>query len=95
MKSAWVEFPYLTYPRTVYDTCGWFLARRRAMPTHRFHIGQIVFLTPSLDQNISGGAYIITKKLPERDGEPEYRVKSVNEPYERVVRESQVRLAGE
>jgi hypothetical protein len=26
--------------------------------------------------------------LPERDGEYEYRVRSVNEPYERVVRES-------
>jgi len=65
------------------------------MPTHRFHIGQTVFLEPSLDRNISGGAYIITKNLPERDGEPEYRVKSVNEPHERVVCESQVRLAGD
>ena len=66
------------------------------MPTHRFHIGQTVFLTPSLKQNISGGAYVITKKLPKRDGEPpEYRVKGVNEPYERVVSESQVSLPGE
>jgi hypothetical protein len=65
------------------------------MPTHRFHIGQIVFLRPSLGRNIPGGAYIVTKKLPERDGEPEYRVRSVNEPYERVVGESLVRLAGE
>lgn len=65
------------------------------MPTHRFHIGQIVFLYPSVGLNISGGAYIITKKLPVRDGEPEYRVQNVNEPHERVVSESQVRLAGE
>ena len=65
------------------------------MPTHRFQIGQIVFLKPSFDLSIQGGSYIITKKLPERDGEPEYRVKSVNEPYERVVSESLVRLAGE
>jgi hypothetical protein len=28
--------------------------------------------------------------LPERDGELEYRIKSVNEPHERVVRESQL-----
>jgi hypothetical protein len=28
--------------------------------------------------------------LPERDGEFEYRVKSVNEPHERVVVESQL-----
>jgi hypothetical protein len=65
------------------------------VPTHRFHIGQVVFLKPSRDLNLPGGAYTITKKLPERDGEFEYRVQSVNEPYERVVGESQVRLAGD
>ena len=53
------------------------------------------FLNPPVTVTSPGGAYIITKKLPERDGEPEYRVKSVNEPYERVVSESQVRLAGD
>jgi hypothetical protein len=47
------------------------------MPTYKFKIGQIVFLYPSVGQNIPGGSYIVTKKLPERDGEPEYRVKSV------------------
>ena len=94
-KSAWVEFRYRTYARTGYDNCGWFFARGRAMPTHRYHIGQIVFLEPSRGLNISGGVYIITKKLPERDGEPEYRVKSGNEDYERVVSESQMRLAGD
>ncbi len=62
------------------------------MQTRRFHIGQIVFLKPSRDLNIPRGSYIISQKLPERDGEPEYRVKSANEPYERVVRESQLRL---
>ncbi len=67
------------------------------MPTHRFRIGQIVFLEPSRDRNIPGSAYayIITKELPERDGEPEYRVKSINESHERVVSESQMRLAGD
>jgi len=55
------------------------------------------FLNPPVTETSRGGAYayIITKKLPERDGEPEYRVKSVNEPRERVVSESQVRLAGD
>jgi hypothetical protein len=28
--------------------------------------------------------------MPQRDGEFEYRVKSINEPHERVVRESQL-----
>ena len=61
------------------------------MPTHKFQIGQTVFLTPFPIQKISGGAYIVTKKLPERDGEFAYRVRSVNESYERVVRESELR----
>jgi hypothetical protein len=56
------------------------------MPTHEFQIGQTVFLSPSISRNVPGGAYIITKKLPERDGEFGYRVKSVNEPYERVCK---------
>jgi len=59
------------------------------MPTYKFQIGQTVFLTPS--PNIPGGACIVTKKPPETDGEFEYRVKSVNEPHERVVRESELR----
>jgi hypothetical protein len=61
------------------------------MPTHKFQIGQTVFLTPTLSRNIPGGAYIITKKLPEHNGKFEYRVRSVNESYERVVRESELR----
>ncbi len=65
------------------------------MPTHRYHIGQIVFLEPSRRLNIPGGVCIITTKLPERDGEPVYRVKTGNEDYERVVSESQMRLTGD
>jgi hypothetical protein len=58
------------------------------MPTYKFKIGQTVFLSPSL--GIPGGAYVVTRKLPEREGEFEYRVKSANEPHERVVQESQL-----
>jgi hypothetical protein len=50
------------------------------VPNYKFQIGQTVFLTASLRRNIPGGAYIVTKKLPERNGEFEYQVKSVNEP---------------
>jgi hypothetical protein len=60
------------------------------MPTYKFQIGQTVFLTPSIGLNVPGGAYIVTRKLPERDGEFQYQVKSVNESYERVVRESEL-----
>jgi hypothetical protein len=63
------------------------------MSTYKFQIGQTVFLAPARSQNIPGGAYIVTKKLPENNGEFEYRVRSATEPHERVVRESELRGA--
>jgi hypothetical protein len=60
------------------------------MPTHKFHVGQLVQLIPSISRNVPGGSYEIVRKLPERDGEFEYRIKSMNERYERVVRESEL-----
>jgi hypothetical protein len=36
------------------------------------------------------GGYVVTKQLPERDGEFEYRIKSISEPHERVARESEL-----
>ena len=59
---------------------------------YKFDIGQTVFLERYLERplGVSGGAYVITKRLPEHDGEFEYRIKSVNEPHERVARESQL-----
>jgi hypothetical protein len=58
------------------------------MSSHRYRIGQVVQLIPSISRNVSGGAYEITKQLPESGGEFEYRIKSMNERHERVVRES-------
>jgi deferrochelatase/peroxidase EfeB len=60
------------------------------MQTHKFQIGQTVFLIPFPIQKIQGGAYIVTRKLPEHNGEFEYRVKSAKEPHERVVGESEL-----
>jgi hypothetical protein len=60
------------------------------MPLYKFQIGQTVFLTASRGRNVPGGACIVTRKLPERNGEFEYRVKSAKEPHERVVGESEL-----
>jgi hypothetical protein len=57
---------------------------------HKFHIGQTVFLERSIA--VPGGAYVVTRRLPECNGEFEYRVKSASEPHERVVRESELSL---
>jgi hypothetical protein len=64
------------------------------MPDHKFHIGEIVELEPSMLRRTSGGVYEVTKRLPKSDaGEYGYRVKSINEPHERVVRESELSKA--
>jgi len=60
------------------------------MHAHKFHIGETVLLLPPLSRHASSGVYEVTKKLPERAGEYEYRIKSSNEPHERVVRESEL-----
>ena len=60
------------------------------MPTHKYKIGQTVSLT-SFDRNVPGGAYVITRRLPEREGEFEYGIRSMHETHERVAPESQLR----
>lgn len=63
------------------------------MPGHKFHIGDIVALEPSRLHQASGGAYEVTKLLPKSDvGEYGYRIKTGNEPHERVVLESQLSI---
>jgi hypothetical protein len=55
---------------------------------HKFKIGERLF--PSrLD--VQDDAYVVIKRLPMRDGEFEYQIKSLTEPDERIVRESELR----
>jgi hypothetical protein len=60
------------------------------MLSHKFHVRQLVQLNLSFSRNVPRGSYEITKKLPEREGEFEYRIKSMSEPHERVARESEL-----
>ncbi len=60
------------------------------MPSHKFNIGDIVTLKPG--RNVPGGVYEVIKRLP-GNGECEYRIKSGNEPHERVARESELTKA--
>jgi len=61
------------------------------MPAHKFYIGENVRLLRSKGHNVQGGSYIVIKRLPASGGEFGYRIKSTNEPHERVVRESELR----
>jgi hypothetical protein len=58
---------------------------------HKFQAGERVRLAASgPNWGVAGGGYVVTKQLPERDGAFEYRIKSISEPHERVVRESEL-----
>jgi hypothetical protein len=58
--------------------------------SHKFHVGQLVQLIPTISRRVPGGSYEIIRKLPESHGEFEYRIKSMNEAHERVARESEL-----
>jgi len=59
--------------------------------THRFHAGQMVRLARSRSAGAAaGGDYKIVRQLPETGGELQYRIKSVRESHERVVKESEL-----
>jgi hypothetical protein len=58
---------------------------------HKFHLGQMVAYYPDKGTWAARGAYVVTARLPERDGEFEYRIRSALEKHERTARESELR----
>ena len=62
---------------------------------HRFKMGQHVRYTPNVFvRDAVAGAYTIVRQLPPSGEEHQYRIKSVDENFERVVRESELERAG-
>ena len=59
---------------------------------HLTNTGLVSFVEPkpAISRNVSGGTFEITKQLPKNYGEYECRIKSMNEPHERVARESEL-----
>jgi hypothetical protein len=58
---------------------------------HRFQAGQTVEFTPSLfDRGAKRGRYRVVRCLPPEGRDNQYRVASVVDGHERVVRESQL-----
>ena len=60
------------------------------MPSHKFHVGEIVSLRAFVSRNVPRGAYEVTKQLPHNGREFEYRIKSASEEHERVAGESEL-----
>jgi hypothetical protein len=55
---------------------------------HQFRSGQLVRLRRNIRYGAAQGDYEIVRQLPDEGGELQYRIKSVREPHERVVKES-------
>ncbi len=64
------------------------------MVTHKFKLGQTVFLQPTVLNRLAvHQAYEVTKQLPvEKDGQFEYRIRNPSEPFERVAKEGDLSL---
>lgn len=61
------------------------------MQQHKFRLGQTIRFTPSaFDQSATRGSYTIVRLLPAEDWDNQYRIKSVLDGHERVVKESQL-----
>jgi len=58
---------------------------------HKFKVGQSVsFTSGPFGRGGTNGIYTITQLLPPDGTDYQYRIKSANEPHERVVKESQL-----
>jgi hypothetical protein len=58
---------------------------------HKYNVGQVVQLLPGpYERQAARGSYTIIKQMPGESSDLEYRIKSVLEPHERVVKESQL-----
>jgi hypothetical protein len=62
---------------------------------HKFYLGQQVQYYPPRGADAPRGAYVVTAKLPEREGEFEYRIRNMNEQHERTARESELQALAE
>jgi hypothetical protein len=64
------------------------------MSARKFRIGQSVNYRPAVLGRNAPGKYQVIKFLPQqKDGEPEYQIRHLNEGHERVARESELRSA--
>ena len=65
------------------------------MQDHKFKIGQTVnFTSGPFGRGGASGIYKVTQLLPPDGDDYQYRIKSADEPHERVVKESQLSRIG-
>jgi hypothetical protein len=59
---------------------------------HKFKVGQTVYYTTGLGPR-RYSAFKVMQRLPPEGGHYEYRIKSADEPFDRVVKESELEMA--
>jgi hypothetical protein len=57
---------------------------------HKFYLGQAVAYNPPSGSFVPSGKWIVTAKLPERNGECYYRIRHSVEQHERIAREGEL-----
>jgi hypothetical protein len=55
---------------------------------HKFKVGQAVNYVPQIGTAAATGVFTITQLLPPEGGDFQYRIKSADEPHERVAKET-------
>jgi hypothetical protein len=61
------------------------------VPEHKYKVGQSVsFASGPFGRGGTNGIYRVTQLLPPEGDDCQYRIKSADEPHERVVKESQL-----
>ena len=60
---------------------------------HRFKIGEIVFHASGVGSGRRSDVFTIMQRLPAEGGNYQYRIKSADEPFDRVVKERELETA--
>ena len=61
------------------------------MSDHKFKVGQsVLYSSGPFGRGATSGVYKVTHLLPPQGDDHQYRIKSSDEPHERVVKESEL-----
>jgi hypothetical protein len=72
---------------------SWVKKRTDDVSYHKFKIGQAVFYTSGVGSSRRSDVFTVMRRLPPEGGDYQYRIKSANEPFDRVVKESELETA--
>lgn len=62
------------------------------MSNHKFRIGEsVLYRSGTRGLSAASGVYKITQLLPSESDDCQYRIKSFDEPHERVIKESDLK----